>query len=800
VQHPVEFDIDAQALATDSTPADRFVYTPTFVVYDPFAEDELVLLPAAQLVAVAFFATLLPGEEVKSEWLKRYAGLKEQIEAIEDVRHRMDPTLAPEVRNQARNEAIQTAQRSLLRAAERLGYGEQTSASMGPELEEAANSVSYAAAILTPVQPDGETTEMPAPPPPLLSTVPPSEQLAALVESQLGLVFLDRTRIRPMGFALGEFVHSLSLAPGEEVTLEQNTYSKRETSIEQATEREQTFDTEMSSTFTTELNEGMTTDHSRGGTDTSTMGVNVGGNIDGITFNVGPTSSSSVTDADKTTTTESLKNSQVASSKVAARNRTLHKITFKVSTETRFETTSKRTIRNPNVNTPIDLAYFKVMQRLELSHERYGVRLCWAPAVPDPGGELWARLDRIRREIYDTAAAATAGPRPTPPAEASQAGAARIVTDTQDADHWDWAWGGQSYDYNVVLTAPLGYEWDGGAPTLSFTFSGRRPGGAFLDRFVSTGSGVKAVVHVGVEDCRNPAKSAYWEAQGTLGFTVSARFVPAPVPGADEAYNKAVAAWRDQVAAWEAADRQAKADAKAAADEQWAAYLKDALAKSDPMLETVGAVIRAMFPAQFRNDIWEIDFWEDLFDWRNAALRLYPSWWTSSELRNPDGQPADFVNASWARLYLPITPGAETAALRWIYERRISGPASSSAERLISKIVKELSNHRRANFGTDQELQVTSGTDCPSVSEKYVCLGRWEETLPTDGTHLEVLQATSSAADDYSREELADADALRHEQIERVKRENALRQKAETQGMGELSTEIDVNVGVEPSQ
>jgi hypothetical protein len=207
-----------------------------------------------------------------------------------------------------------------------------------------------------------------------------------------------------------------------------------------------------------------------------------------------------------------------------------------------------------------------------------------------------------------------------------------------------------------------------------------------------------------------------------------------------------------------------------------------------------------MFPSPFRKDIWEIDFWEDLFDWRNAALRLYPSWWTSRELRNPDGKPTDFLNASWARLYLPIAPAAERAALRWIYERRFSGKATPQVGKLILKIFNELSAYRRANFGTDEELEVTTnGGACPTVSEKYVCLGRWKETLPTDGTHAEVLQAGSSAADEYLREELADADTLRHKQIERIERENALRQKAETQGMGELSTEIDVNLGVEPS-
>jgi hypothetical protein len=57
------------------------------------------------------------------------------------------------------------------------------------------------------------------------------------------------------------------------------------------------------------------------------------------------------------------------------------------------------------------------------------------------------------------------------------------------------------------------------------------------------------------------------------------------------------------------------------------------------------------------------------------------------------------------------------------------------------------------------------------------------------------MQATSSAADDYSRSLLDDSAALRTQQIERGVRENALRQKAQDDGLGTLRTHIDLNVG-----
>src|SRR4051812_39922237 len=40
--------------------------------------------------------------------------------------------------------------------------------------------------------------------------------LEALLQSEIGWLFLDRTRIRPRGWVLGEHLQTLSLAPGEE--------------------------------------------------------------------------------------------------------------------------------------------------------------------------------------------------------------------------------------------------------------------------------------------------------------------------------------------------------------------------------------------------------------------------------------------------------------------------------------------------------------------------------------------------------------------------------------------------------
>ena len=59
-----------------------------------------------------------------------------------------------------------------------------------------------------------------------------------LIKSEIGWLFLDRTRIRPNGYAVGEHVHTMSLAPGEELVMEQKAFTKRQATYEEQNEQE----------------------------------------------------------------------------------------------------------------------------------------------------------------------------------------------------------------------------------------------------------------------------------------------------------------------------------------------------------------------------------------------------------------------------------------------------------------------------------------------------------------------------------------------------------------------------------
>jgi hypothetical protein len=129
--------------------------------------------------------------------------------------------------------------------------------------------------------------------------VPSAEQLTGALASEIGFLFLDRTRIRPAGFGIGEHVMSLSLAPGEEVTIEQKTFSKREGSYEQISDQEQTFDLELSSTLTNEVSESL--DHEQSVTKRSSTGAEAGisGEASGVGLKIAHNQSDNVDDADR---------------------------------------------------------------------------------------------------------------------------------------------------------------------------------------------------------------------------------------------------------------------------------------------------------------------------------------------------------------------------------------------------------------------------------------------------------------------------------------------------------------------
>jgi hypothetical protein len=585
-------------------------------------------------------------------------------------------------------------------------------------------------------------------------------ELANIV-SDFGVILLERTRLTPNGFALGEHLLSLSLAPGEEVTIEQKTFAEKTVTFEEVNETDEEINTELGSSLTNELSEAL----SRVASDTMNRGVNAGGSL-GLSYfvslNISAGYTDSISNALSTTKGETVRNVMTKTEKLAARRRAQHKVTMKVSETSRFEAGNKRVLRNPNQFTPIDLVYFKVLQKLVISHERFGIRLCWAPFIPDPGIVLdeAERAERLQLESETPLNLPSLRGRPTDPGVGPDI---MVSSGSVELTNWGQPWGDMRADYEYKFPLPAaGYNWDGNTAgiTLGVTWSGfgRRAAPSvsvllaepYIDAANAT-SGVRVIVHAGVD----------WGSAGAhLYCDVTVNFT-ADTSAASAAYQAALASWQAEKDAYDKEVNRLTAEREAAIQTALAAWKVQYMKTFDPVSTAYQLLIATLFPPDQRDEAFEIEMWNKVFDFEAAAFQYYPSWWSNRERRNPNKAPDAFENASWMRVFLIIRPGFELQALSLLIDRRVHTTIQNRAKRAaVQKVLKELEDARNLYFGGRDEIQLSPGTPCPSATRPFICLANWDELLPTDGTHLEVVQAVTTAIDDTSEQSISDAHQL----------------------------------------
>ncbi|TXH17715.1 MAG: hypothetical protein E6R00_04130 [Gammaproteobacteria bacterium] len=623
---------------------------------------------------------------------------------------------------------------------------------------------------------------------------------AGAAATDLGIVFLERTRLRPGICALGEQVFSMSLAPGEEVVLEQKTFSEKTVTYEEQSELEEETNSEMGSTLTTDLTNALTLALSETKNRNVTMGASAGLAVGGGNFSISAGVSDSVSNAMSDTSNETVRNTHQQTQKLSAKRRAQHKVSFKVSTTDRFETSQKRVIKNPNQYTPIDLVYFKILQKLEIAHERTGLRLCWAPFVRDPGVVLDEAENAARRGFEkQTLLNLPAQPvRPIPP---TGAGVVPIEKSSlvQELDLWG-VWGDMRADYWFPISAPAGFRWDGDSGFISATLNVSKTGwdkraepNVYVVRAEpGINNSVRVLIHAGAD----------WGGAGAhLYMEFKARF-ESDSAGNNAAYTKALAEWTVANAAWDKEVARLKMEYKAAIDQKVAEWKANYLKTFDPAHACFQLLISLLFPPQSRDEGFEVEAWNKIFDFKQAAFQFYPSWWSDRGSRNPS-KPADaFENASWLRIFLMIRPGFESQALNLILDRRVfttsTNPTIAGA---IDKTLQEIDSVRRRYFGGPNEIKIISGNPCPKIQTPTLCLGRWDEWMPTDGTHLEVVQAKTTAMDDVSEQAVADAHSLLGARIDQTSSEGELTSEIKDQvSAGAKPPQVDVVIGLGSSK
>jgi hypothetical protein len=581
----------------------------------------------------------------------------------------------------------------------------------------------------------------------------PLQQLEQQFASNIGLLFLDRTRIVPMTTVLGEELISMSLAPGETVVLQQQSTSQSTVSFEQQDETDQELTQQFTSTLTSAIEQGLNNQQQNSDKTQSGISGTAGFTYNGVTVSASPNFSNSVNSGDNATQQQSVRNTTQAAQQVATTYRSQHKTVLSIATQQTFQTSKQRTITNPNKFTPVDLRYFKIYLQLQLSLERFGVRLAWAPTVQKPGRIVLAAAQEAYSATIAAAVSSASLPAapvpPAPPVDPPPESVSNPPGSLTFSPGFPGA--GVSADKTVTLANPnpAAYQWDGKAPVLAQTLGGNPTNAARVTNFTPNGNDVDVSIHVGYGSSvtYNP----------TLVATVTVTFVPLPTQ-ADIAYQAALALYNQQLAAYNAQVAALQAAAAAGAQKSAQAAYNAVVAAADPFTASLTELIGSNFPAAMYSTPGEIDVLRSLFDWTGSSVQLYPAWWANAPLNDPGYPATAFINASWARLYLPVKPGMEDVALRAI--AAITGTPITTAQ--AEALIAQLEAYREANFGDPNEAPTAPGEEggCPAMRNEFICLATWQELLPTDGTHLEVLQASTSADDDLTDQALAVREAL----------------------------------------
>lgn len=214
----------------------------------------------------------------------------------------------------------------------------------------------------------------------------------------IGWFNLERLEMTPAGIERGELLATIPLAPLEQTSVVQKEWSvtsQEFTSI--VTDSLENY-SETGVTENTDLSKSTTSQNQH----SNQFNVNATAS-GGIGFVSGSIASSfSSQDSNSQSATDSAKHSIQTTRLASARVKQEHKMTISTTTVTGTSETTTRTLQNPSATDPIRIDYFSMMRKWYVALYRYGLRLTYDIAIPEPGGTLraaYAQIDMLQKAI-----------------------------------------------------------------------------------------------------------------------------------------------------------------------------------------------------------------------------------------------------------------------------------------------------------------------------------------------------------------------------------------------------------------
>ena len=214
----------------------------------------------------------------------------------------------------------------------------------------------------------------------------------------IGMLNLERLEMTPVGIERGGLLATIPLAPLEQTAVvhkEWSVTSKEFTSI--VTDSLENY-SETGVTENTELAQATQSQTSHSNQ------WNVNGTVTGSYGPVTATVSSGFTSQDQNSASanESRKHAVTTTRQASTRVKQEHKVTISTTTVTGTGETSTRILQNPSPTNPMRIDYFSIMRKWHVGLDRYGLRLTYDIAIPEPGAamrQVYADIDQLNGKL-----------------------------------------------------------------------------------------------------------------------------------------------------------------------------------------------------------------------------------------------------------------------------------------------------------------------------------------------------------------------------------------------------------------
>jgi hypothetical protein len=215
------------------------------------------------------------------------------------------------------------------------------------------------------------------------------QSLEWVTENTLGTLFYDRLRFRYAGSMAKERIFSLSLGPGEESTITEQSETKIARSFESVVMTEQEIASTLSSRWSTEIT--AMSAHQAASSVGGNLGANVGAKLDFL--QLGTSGALNFQSSNQSSGQLQTRYAYDLSSEITRKSREQHTTTIKVSSEQTFGVSNRRSIINRNPSRSLTLHFHKVYNKYQVSLERYDAKMALCFDLKHPYSRILDRID-----------------------------------------------------------------------------------------------------------------------------------------------------------------------------------------------------------------------------------------------------------------------------------------------------------------------------------------------------------------------------------------------------------------------